>query len=72
MNDISRMFQNQAKWQKERACLSWPEKIRMAEDIRQSIISLRTSAAARGDPFACTMSCKDISSGIQTPDDVKK
>jgi hypothetical protein len=72
MNDISSMLENQARWQKRCACLSWPEKIRMAEDIRQSIISLRTSAAASGDPLACRMGCKDISSGIQTADDVKK
>lgn len=31
----------QAEWQKGRQKLSWPEKIRMAEAVRESVIALR-------------------------------
>ena len=41
MRDIQKMLERQARWQKGRAALSWPEKIRMAEAIRESIRLLR-------------------------------
>jgi len=41
MNDIERLLKRQAEWQKERKTLSWPEKIRMAESIRASILEFR-------------------------------
>jgi hypothetical protein len=49
MNEISRILENQAKWQRQRAQLSWPEKIRMAENMRESIRFLRSGAPARRD-----------------------
>jgi hypothetical protein len=44
MSDIQRLLEKQARWQKARRALSWPEKIRMAERIRESVIRLRATA----------------------------
>jgi hypothetical protein len=43
MSDVHRMLEKQAQWQKARKALSWPEKIRMAELIRESVIQLRAT-----------------------------
>lgn len=45
MNDIQQLLERQAEWQRSRAAMPWPEKIRMAEKIRESILLLRASAA---------------------------
>lgn len=37
MNEIERLLERQARWQRSRRALSWPEKIRMAEQIRASV-----------------------------------
>lgn len=41
MRDVEKMLERQARWQKRRAALPWPEKIRMAEAIRESVRLLR-------------------------------
>ena len=41
MSDIQRLLERQAEWQKRRKSLSWPEKIRMAEAIRESVLQLQ-------------------------------
>jgi hypothetical protein len=41
MTDIQLLLKKQALWQRSRRNLSWPEKIRMAERVRDSILSLR-------------------------------
>jgi hypothetical protein len=41
MNNTQRLLQRQAAWQKNRAILSWPEKIRMAEAMQGTIHRLR-------------------------------
>ncbi len=41
MNEIQTLLERQARWQKTQQALSWPEKIRMAEQIRESILPLR-------------------------------
>jgi hypothetical protein len=43
MSDIEEMLERQARWQKTRQALSWPEKIQMAERIRESALHLRAS-----------------------------
>ncbi len=43
MSDVRALLEKQARWQKERQALSWPEKIRMAEKIRESVLALRQS-----------------------------
>lgn len=41
MNEIQELLERQARWQKTRQALSWPEKIRMAESVRESVLLLR-------------------------------
>lgn len=48
MNETTKkLFERQAAWQKARRQLSWPEKIAMAEAIRETLVLLR-----RGQPSA--------------------
>jgi hypothetical protein len=39
--DIQKILRKQSRWQKDRKNLSWPEKIRMAQKVRESIIALK-------------------------------
>ena len=41
MDDVKKLLERQALWQKGRKSLPWPEKIRMAEAIRESILQIR-------------------------------
>ncbi len=41
MDDVKKLFQRQAAWQKGRKSLPWPEKIRIAEEVRESILQIR-------------------------------
>jgi hypothetical protein len=41
MTEIERMLERQAEWQKSRQSLTWPEKLRLAERVRESIRQLR-------------------------------
>jgi hypothetical protein len=43
MTEVSATLKKQAAWQNRRRDLSWPEKIRLAEEIRASIEALRRS-----------------------------
>jgi hypothetical protein len=43
MSKIQQLLERQARWQKTRQALSWPEKIQMAERIRESAPQLRTA-----------------------------
>jgi hypothetical protein len=41
MNDeVRKLLERQAEWQKSRATLSWAEKVRMAEAVRESAATL--------------------------------
>ncbi len=40
MSDTRKLLERQAAWQKTRAALTWPEKIRMAEAVRESASQL--------------------------------
>ncbi len=44
MNDIRRLLERQARWQRARRALPWPEKVRIAEMIRESARHLRAKA----------------------------
>ena len=35
MTDLRELFERQAAWQKRRAVLTWPEKVRRAEGVRE-------------------------------------
>jgi hypothetical protein len=39
--ELQKVFEAQAAWQRSRAALSWPEKIRIAEAMRESARQLR-------------------------------
>ncbi len=49
MIDVKQLLARQAEWQKRRRSMSWPEKIRMAEEIRESIMWLKAQPAV--EPF---------------------
>lgn len=44
MTDIRDLVERQARWQRGRAALPWPEKIRLIEMIHESIKALRAGA----------------------------
>jgi len=44
MSEIERPLNRQASWQKSRGSWSWPEKIRLAERIRESVAVWRRRA----------------------------
>jgi hypothetical protein len=41
MHDVHKMLERQATWQRSRANLSWPEKIRQAEILRDTFLKMR-------------------------------
>jgi hypothetical protein len=43
MADTHELFERRAAWQAGRRRLSWPEKVRMAEAIRESLVRLRST-----------------------------
>lgn len=43
MTEIENLLERQARWQKSRKALSWPEKIRMAEEVRASVARWRST-----------------------------
>jgi len=47
MTETERRFQRQAEWQKSRRFLPWPEKIRLAEQMRPAIEAFRPQRDAR-------------------------
>ena len=52
MNEIERLLERQARWQKRLRDLAWPEKVRMAQAIRDSVArwSLIRKSADTGGP----------------------
>lgn len=46
MTSVDEMLRRQAQWQKSRRHLTWPEKIRMAEQVRDSVVALRRGSSA--------------------------
>ncbi len=44
MNDVQELLKKQAEWQRKLRSLTWAEKIRMAEEIRESVLRLGPSA----------------------------
>jgi hypothetical protein len=43
MADAGELFERRAAWQAGHRRLSWPEKVRMAEAIRDSLVRLRNT-----------------------------
>jgi hypothetical protein len=53
MNSLQDRFDRQASWQNGRWALTWAEKIRVAEAIRESIVQIRrTGPAAKTESSA--------------------
>jgi hypothetical protein len=51
MNDMQALLERQARWQKTRREFSWPEKIRMAEKVCESVRQIRRPEKAKpGNP----------------------
>ena len=50
MSEIQALLEGQARWQRTRRDLSWPEKIHMAESVRESVLQLRKPQ--KGEPAA--------------------
>ena len=48
MDDVKKLLERQALWQKSRKSLPWPEKIRIAEAIRESIQQIRSTGPGMG------------------------
>lgn len=48
MNEIERLLRRQAEWQRDRSSLSWPEKIRQAEQLRATLEAFRAQRRHRG------------------------
>ena len=48
MSKVLRRFERQTDLQKTRQTLPWPEKVRMAEKIRESIKQLRAAPSRKG------------------------
>lgn len=47
MNDARPLLERQAAWQKTRARLSWSEKIRQAEVLRDALLNLRRTCPSQ-------------------------
>lgn len=47
MNDLYQMMRRQSDWQKARAKLAWPEKIKQAEILRETCLKLRSTNVAQ-------------------------
>lgn len=43
MSDVQALLARQTEWQKARRALSWPEKMRLAAAVRESVLALRTA-----------------------------
>lgn len=47
MTDTRQLLERQAAWQKGRAALTWHEKVRMAEGVREWAAKFRRSRSAK-------------------------
>jgi hypothetical protein len=47
MTETERLLRRQAEWQHRRLNLSWPEKIRQAEQLRATVVALRAEGRRR-------------------------
>ncbi len=48
MDDLERLLERRARWQRSRRNLSWSEKIRIAEKVRDDIVALRSKTPKKG------------------------
>jgi hypothetical protein len=50
MTDVAALLAHQARWQKSRASLPWPEKVRIAERMRDDIAAMRRTRPKAARP----------------------
>jgi hypothetical protein len=50
MTDVRKLLERQAAWQKSRASLPWPDKVRIAERVRASVVRLRLAQPDASGP----------------------
>jgi hypothetical protein len=50
MTDVVGLLRRQWQWQRSRASLPWPEKIRMAAEMREGVLTLRRGAKRDQEP----------------------
>lgn len=62
MNDVRALLERQAAWQKTRARLSWSEKIRQAEVLRDALLNLRRTRPSQP---------KTVNGGLAQPNRAK-
>lgn len=72
MNEIQALLERQARWQKTRRTLSWPEKIRMAEEVRETARHLRPPRTTQPvkpteSPSVPAESRRDSGGGVLAP-----
>ena len=46
MFDVKQMLAEQAEWQKARRLIPWPEKLRMAAEMRETLLTFQAIRAA--------------------------
>ncbi len=52
MNDLRELFERQAAWQKQRASLTWAEKVRRAAAVREWAAHFGRQRDSRTSPLA--------------------
>ena len=52
VTDLNDLFRRQAEWQKARAGLSWSEKLKLAEVLRDAALAMRASGRQTEKPDA--------------------
>ena len=65
MSETSRLFERQGAWQKQRAKLTWPEEVRMAETVRRSVTEFRQPQQAVATARMLTLFLDDSSDSRQ-------
>jgi hypothetical protein len=48
MDEVRFLLERHARWQRSRQLLSWSEKVRIAESVRESVLQLRRAPTKRG------------------------
>ena len=60
MPSMQTLFERQAIWQKSRANLSWPEKIRQAEILRDTFLKMRMGTSNAHRPASAAQARKTL------------
>ena len=50
MSEVDKRFEKQAEWQQGLRALPWPEKVRMAERVRESLVRWNDTSGSKATP----------------------